>query len=124
MQGALGESSTTILPALVITVAVLVLGVAVAFGSPTNLLCPLVSLVYSHWTEGRAARVGEAVGEVEALGVAEALGDEVGFAQANGLGVDEKPPSPMLTERAAMAANEIRTPMVPLLKVGFGSIFG
>lgn len=104
-----------------------------AFGRPTNLLCPPLSLVYSHWTEGSEAGVAETLGVALALllGVAEVVGDDVGFALANGcfalangLGAAEKPPSPMLTERAAIAAKAIRTPIVPLLKVGFGWTFG
>jgi hypothetical protein len=128
VQGVFAESSKTILPTLVVTVAVFTAGVAVELGSPTNLLWAPASLVYEHWTFGRAVEEPEDVGVLDALGVVLGLGEADGvLAVAVGdgvtggmaLGVDEKPPSPMLTERAAMATSAIKTPIVPRLNVGF-----
>lgn len=64
--------------------------------------------------------MGRPDAEAVALGVVNvvpvALGDGVAFAT----GVDEKPPSPIVIESAAIAVSMIKTPMVPRLKVGFG----
>jgi hypothetical protein len=128
VHGVFAESSKTILPTLVVTVAVFTAGVAVELGSPTNLLWAPASLVYAHWTVGRAVEETEDLGVLDALGVVLGVGEAVGvLAVAVGdgmtggmaLGVEEKPPSPMLTERAAMATSAIKTPIVPRLNVGF-----
>jgi len=57
------------------------------------------------------------------------LGEGVGVAEAGALVAEagaldveeEKPPSPILIESAAIAASAIRTPIVPRLNVGFGA---
>lgn len=55
------------------------------------------------------------------LGVVMVVGVFEGFALARAFGVEEKPPRPMLIESAAIATSPTRAPIVPRLKVGFGS---
>ena len=55
------------------------------------------------------------------LGVVMVVGVFDGFALARALGVEEKPPRPMLMESAAIATRPANAPIVPRLNVGFGS---
>lgn len=72
---------------------------------------------------GVAVEDGLALTEGVGLGlrVVMVVGVFEGFALARALGVEEKPPRPILIESAAIATSPAKAPIVPRLKVGFGS---